>query len=339
MTPFQTFLMNAQRSLTVIHFISSAKEVHELPVMKGETGEILFIKFKRSNIVDCMHILEGYKALILKQLKYELQQLRLSSYADFQIVKYFCVNMSVMTTPEALSFSIGLSNPDQNESVITVNWRGIAAQTMLLHTAKGNHPNNRIAMNSVCKNKKLTKQDDHGFIRHSQLVVSTAKRFLKAKGLDRVNYAAIHIRSEKMGLREPRFPGSFQMCLQKLSQAIENLTTIENNLSIVYITDYGPYSSDTCQRCKSGIKISKWLEEQNVTEMKFDPTTFNLPSDSGFAAAVEVNVLASAKYLIVCGGGAFQSQVISAFYRHHRNSNAGNRIVKVCTMDSDLTSR
>ncbi len=339
MTPFQTFLTNAHRSITVIHFISTNKEVHELPVMKGRIGTILREKFKHRSVVNCIDILEDHKQLILSHLNSEVQGLSYNSpspYPNFKIVKYFCINMSTMLTPEALSSKLQLGNPDQNESVIVVNWRGMSAQTMLVDTAKGSHPNNRIAMNSSCKNKKFIKQDFHSFIQYSQLVLSTTKLFLKEKRLDVSDYVAVHIRGEKMGLREPRLRGSFQLCLEKLSSVIDDVIAM-NNLSVVYITDYGPYSSDTCKHCKSGVRITKWIQEQRgVKELQFDPMSMHLPADSGLAAAVETNVMASARYLIVCGGGSFQSQVINNFHKHQRDNDAKGRIFKVCTDDGNV---
>ena len=336
MTQFQTFLMNAHRQVTVIHFIPF-KEAHELSVMKGKTGEIISAAFKHSNVVDCSKILDNYKQLIRKHLNEEVQKLSFNSpspYPDFRIVKYFCVNMSAMTTPESLFSKLHLGNPDQNESLIVVNWRGTAAQAILTNTAKGIHPNNRIAMDSPCKMKKLSKLQAP--ILYSQLVLSTTKRFLETNGLFEGDYAAVHIRSEKMGIREPRFHGSFKKCLEKLSSAIDNLAAKKDNMSIVYITDYGPYSSDTCKHCSSGPHTRRWIENRNAEQLQFDPTIYNLPPDSGLAAAVEANVLALAKYLIVCGGGAFQAQVVGKFYKEHRNTNAGQRIIRVCTEDSDL---
>lgn len=340
LTQFQMFLMNGHRSITVVHFISK-KEVHEFSVMKGKTGTIIREKFKHNSVVDCIEILEESKNLILNRLNDEVQRLSSntpSPYPDFKIVKYFCVNMSVMHTPNGLSSIVHLENLDQNESVIIVNWRGMSAQTVMVDTAKGNHPNNRIAMDSACKAKKLSKQDNHGFLKHSQLVMSTTKDFLRNKGIDETDYIAVHVRSEKLGLREARLHGSFKLCLDKLSSTVDDLAATKN-LSVVYITDYGPYSSDTCRQCKSGIQISGWMKERGIEEVKFDPLSVNLPPDSGFAAAVETNVLASAKYLIVCGGGAFQTQVITNFHALHRmnyshTDPSSRSLHSVCTDDS-----
>ena len=335
-TPFQSFLMNAHRQVTVIHFIP-IKETHELPVMKGGTGELIAAGFKQSNVIDCSQILNSYKQLILKHLNDEVQKLSFTSpspYPDFKIAKYFCVNMSVMNTPESLSSKVHLGNPDLNESVIVVNWRGTAAQAVLTNTAKGAHPNNRIAMDSSCKLKRMSKAQAP--ILHSPLVLSTTKRFIEANGLLDGNYVAVHIRSEKMGIREPRFRGAFKKCLEKLSYAIDHLPIKQENLSLIYITDYGPYSSDTCRHCSSGSHVVKWIKSQNAEQLQFDPTEYGLPADSGLAAAVEANVLAFAKYLVVCGGGAFQAQVVEKFHREHRHTNARRRITRVCTEDSDL---
>ena len=333
-TPFQTFLTNAHRQVTVIHFIPF-KEAHELPVMKGRTGELIATGFKHSNVIDCSKILNNYKQLILKNLNDEVRKLSPSPYPDFKIAKYFCVNMSVMNTPESLSSKVHLGNPDLNESVIVVNWRGTAAQAVLTNTAKGTHPNNRIAMDSSCKLKKMSRAQVP--ILHSPLVLSTTKRFIEANGLLDGNYAAVHIRSEKMGIREPRFRGAFKKCLEKLSHAIDRLPIKQENLSLIYITDYGPYSSDTCKHCGSGSYVLKWIESQNAEQLQFDPTEYSLPADSGLAAAVEADVLAFAKYLVVCGGGAFQAQVVEKFHREHRHTNAGRHVTRVCTEDSDLS--
>ncbi len=329
--------MNGQRSITVVHFISG-KEVHELSVMKGETGVIIRKKFKRESVIDCINILKDKKALIQSHLNDEVQRLSSntpSPYPNFKIVKYVCVNMSSMHTPNGLSSSIHLGNPDQNESIIFVNWRGTSAQTVVVDTAKGSHPNNRIAMKSTCSTKKLSKQDNHGFIQHSQLVMSTTKHFLRDKGFDETDYIAVHVRSEKLGLREHRLPGSFNLCLEKLSATIDDLAATKN-LSFVYITDYGLYSSDTCKRCKSGMRVSEWTKKQGTEELKFDPKSVSLPADSGLAAAVETNVLASAKYLIVCGGGAFQAQVVTNFHALHGDSNTESRLYSICTEESNI---
>ncbi len=337
LTRFQTFLTNGHRRVTVVHFISR-KEVHELSVMKGETGKNIRDKFQHESVIDCIGILKKTKNLIQSHLNNEVQRfssITPSPYPNFKIVKYFCVNMSIMHTPNGLASKVHLENPDQNESVIFVNWRGTSAQTLLIDTAKGVHSNNRIAMDSVCKTKKFSREDNHGFIQHSQLVKKTTKGFLAKKGLDGMDYIAVHIRSEKLGLREPRFPGSFKLCLKKLSRTIDDLAATKN-LSFVYITDFGLYGSDSCKSCRSGLRVSNWTKQRGIEELKFDPTSMDLPADSGLAAAVETNVLASAKYLVVCGGGAFQGQVVTNFRALHSDSDIESRLYPVCTENGNI---
>ena len=327
----KTFLEKAPREVTVIHFVAY-KEVHELPVLtKGKVGHNIQAAFERSNVVDCKALLPDYDHLITQHLNNEVTRLGLVSYPNFKIVKYFCVNMSVLTTPESLASNIRLRPSDHNETVVIVNWRGIATQSVLLNTAKGAHINNRIAINSTCRDRRLSARQS--LIQYSSLVLKTTELFLKKSRLSGVEYAAVHIRSEKMGLREPRFPSSFKDCLRKLKQAIHTISVSKPNVTFVYITDYGPYSSDTCKHCKSGERVLDWLKRRGDHQLQFDPLQYDLPIDSGLAAAIEANVLASARYLLVCGGGAFQKQVTTRFLRKQR---AGNSLFKVCTEDSDL---
>lgn len=333
----RTFIEQAPREVTVIHFVAY-KEVHELPVLvKGTVGRALQAEFEQSSVVDCKTLLPDYVQLITEHLNDEVTRLSLNSpewYPNFKIVKYFCVNMSVLTTPESLASNVRLRPSDHNETVVIVNWRGIATQSILLNTAKGAHINNRIAIDSTCRDKRLSARQST--ISYSSLVLKTTKSLLKNSRLSGVEYAAVHIRSEKMGLREPRFPGSFNDCLHKLKLAIKRMAASKPNVTFIYITDYGPYSSDTCKHCRSGERILDWLRKQGDHQLQFDPLQYDLPVDSGLAAAVEANVLASARYLFVCGGGAFQKQVTTRFLRKHRFGEAGNSLFRVCTEDSDF---
>lgn len=334
MSSFKTFIEHASREVTVVHFVS-AKEVHELSVLdKPETGWTIQRSFKSDNVIDCRALVPDYVQLITERLNEEVATAT-ESYPKFRVTKYLCVNMSVLTIPQSLASKLDLSmSADQNETVIIVNWRGIATQSVLTNTAKGTHLNNRVAINSTCRDRKIAVQQRT--ISYSPLVLKTTNLVLKELRLTNVDYVAVHIRGEKMGLREPRFPGAFGKCLQKLALEISALSKNNPNIPVLYITDYGPYSSDTCRHCKSGERLVSWLKQRGDHQVTVDPIKYNLPPDSGLAAVIEANFLASARYLFVCGGGAFQKQVISRFLSKHKGKNPGNALFRVCTEDSDL---
>ena len=142
---FRDFLHHAERDLIVIHFVAE-KEAHELPVMTGQVGKFLCESFKKDSIVDCKNILVDFPRRISDALTLETNEARV---APFHVAKYFCVNMSHLTTPEQLASRIGF-DAAESLSILIVNWRGTSDKKFISSSAMGQHLNNRVLMANSC---------------------------------------------------------------------------------------------------------------------------------------------------------------------------------------------
>lgn len=330
---FEAFVKNASRSITVVHYIS-AKETHELAVMKGETKSRIEQDFRKNSVIDCKHHLSNYKEMIERALSTELQS---SPQDRFHIHKYWCVNMSALSTPRRSAAEMEFGSGDA--TIFIVNWRGLGKGKLVRNSAKGLHTNNRIAMFNGCRHHLgITWQN---LVAYSPQVEQTARDFAASLGLSPAEkFVAVHIRSEKLGLREPRLPGVTTACFQELLRQKEKIVQEHPSLRVVYLADYSPYSSDTCKRCKGSKDIKLLLWARNIQTTYFDPAHLNATVvDSGFAAAVESHFLASSSFLLLCGGGGYQNQVAARFERLKFKTHSTDRdkeFFRVCAEDKEI---
>ncbi len=325
---FEEFVMLARRRLVVIHLVAE-KAAHEVPVLKGAVKTYLQEEFSQSNVVDCRSQMTSFGDQLLSSLNQEAARHKVSK---FRIDKYFCVNISQRTTPQELAIKMRLSpDEDSDMSVIVFNWRGFFDTPVLTASAKGSHPNNRLIL-SGCETKAPE------IIRQSSRVIAAANRYMQHLNLTG-NYLAIHLRSEKMGHREERFPGAVGKCMEKVLATRDQITSEVPSLRTIFITDYGPYSSDTCLKCKGGFTVSKLLAEKGLAPTHYDPVALGEVADRGFAAAVELRVMAKANFLILCGGGAFQSQAAQRFLQEQDSGPMTvQRLFMVCTDDARVNA-
>ena len=327
---FNEFLQYSSRELIVIHFIP-INEAHELKVMTKWNGSHIRSALKYDSVVDCAPYLQGYRAHLTKTLNWELQAASVRG-PQFNIVKYVCVNMSVLTTPPKLSAKVGIPSKG-DASLIIVNWRGASKNAVITNSAKGAHLNKKVSMAGVCRRSNVSRLISDA-LPHSKLVSQTARRFMKSIGLKPgQDFIAIHLRSEKIGLREARFRHALKACIDKLTAVRTELTIAHPNLTVIDMTDFGPYSSDTCRDCWSAKMASNKYEQLAIEPVHFDPASFNVPIDRGFASAVDVELLASSSYLVLSGGGAFQNQAALRFLKNGRTK---DRLIQLCTTDGQV---
>lgn len=337
---YETFLRTARRELIVAHYISP-KETHELSVMKGEVKSRVEKGFQQDSVIDCSNHLSNYRAMIENALNGELktsQSLALTQ-EQFRVDKYWCINMTVFSTPQETAERLGLGGERDNVSLIVVNWRGMGKRQVVRNSAKGVHLNNRIAMMKGCK-QHLSTGWRH-LISYSPLVLQTARHFASFLGLSPTDaYAAVHIRSEKLGLREARLPGVTEACFNELMKLKNRLVQDKPSLKVFYIADFAPYSSDTCKNCRGAKDVKKLFLQRNIYNTYFDPLHFNVTLDNGLAAAVESQFLASANFLFLCGGGGYQTQITARFLdvKHKTNTDYKHKdVFKVCNDDTDVS--
>lgn len=336
LAPFETFLRLGSRSVVVVHYISTVKEAHELAVMRGEAKEKIEEGFRLQPFTDCWAHLSSYRNTIEKALNAELTSSQ-QSRDPFRVAKYWCVNMSSSTTPRESAAKMGFTVGDV--TVIVVNWRGLGKGKFVRNSVRGFHANNRIAMFNACRHHLSTSWRTP--ISYSPLVERTAQLFAASLGLSPADeFAAVHIRSEKLGLREPRMPGVTAACFAELMQLQQSMARDYPSLRFIYVTDYSPYSSDTCKKCRGSRDVRQLLQDRSIRTTYFDPAHFNVTVDSGLAAAVESHFLSSASFLLLCGGGGYQNQIRSRFILKQNTHSATDRekaVLRVCIEDSDIS--
>ena len=344
---FSNFLQYSSRNVVVVHYIS-LRETHELVVMKGEVGEKITEDFKENHIIDCREHLSGYLRMLEEAINSEVSASAVSTQPhraidEFRVVKYWCVNMSVFSTPQESAQKMEFGS-DEDVTIIVVNWRGLGNKQVIKSSVKGRHMNNRVAMFNTCKQRSITNWKN--LITYSPLIFQTVEQFAASLKLKKEEpFAVVHVRSEKLGLREPRLPGVTSACFEELMQLTDKLARKHPSMKFIYITDYGPYSSDTCRKCRGSKDVRRFLLKRNITPLYFEPSRFNLTNDTGLAAAVESQFISSASFLFLCGGGGYQNQIASRFQqmKHHQSSLTETssiarqkRIFRVCNDDNDI---
>ena len=327
---FRDYLKLASRQLIVIHYIPIT-EAHELKVMKLKNGSWIRSALKKNSVAECGSYLKGYQELLTKSLNAELLAASVGGQ-PFSIVKYVCVNMSVLTTPQELGAKVGIPSRG-GMSVVIVNWRGTSKNTMIINSAKGAHLNKRVSMANVCQINNVSALVSE-VLPHSTSVTKMVDVFGSSIGLKTgQDFIAVHLRSEKIGLREARFPNALEACVKELMTVRRRLANAHPSMNIIDMTDFGPYSSDTCRTCKSALVAGGMYKDEGIKSVYFDPANFDAPHDRGFASAVDVELLASSSYLVLCGGGAFQNQ---AALRFLANGKTRDRLIQVCMTDSSV---
>lgn len=340
---FGNFLQYSSRNVVVVHYISM-RETHELAVLKGGVGEKIEQDFKVNNIIDCREHLSGYLGMLEGAINSEVSasSATLQPYRaidKFRVVKYWCVNMSVFSTPQesAEKMGFGLS---EDVTIIVVNWRGLSNKPVIKGSVRGLHMNNRVAMFNTCKHRTLTNRKN--LIAYSPFIIRTAQLYAASLKLEEDEiFAVVHLRSEKLGLREPRLPGVTLACFDELMRLTDNLAGKYPSMRFIYVTDYGPYSSDTCRKCRGSKDMKRFLHKRNISPVYFEPSHFNITNDTGVAAAVESQFMSSASFLFLCGGGGYQHQIASRFQLNRQSSMTDTRakpkrIFRVCNDDNDI---
>jgi hypothetical protein len=313
-----------------MHFIHSHESRERKVLIGGPAGEELFNRLKEEYVFEC-HDLNVIKP-ILNDIITALNEHVKYSTNPFIVSKYYCVDASVITSPHELAEKCHLNT--SMLSLMVLNWRGIHDNNgIVVNTAIGLHKSKRLLIQGVTlKNHPRGSTD---IFRHSWRVLITASNFIKSLNLIYNNFIAIHIRSEKLGQRNSRINKYTVNCLLKAMDVVKSLK-LNRELRTIVMTDYGTYGSDSCLACKGARQISEVLEKYNIQPIHFNPLEYQTTDDAGFVAAVEMEVLVKAKYVVLIGGGAFQKQIAMHKYKYDLLKRRDSAI-KVCWEDEIKT--
>ena len=329
---FNVFLRSSNRYITVVHFIHE-RESREKRILLGPAGLELRQRLSVQPVFQCQDY-PNIKPLahdIITSLN-NLAAASDSNTKPFVLYRYFCINASKVITPTFLAEKCGLKPFNADISVIVVNWRGIGDTRVVKNSAKGFHRSQRLVIRNMTL--RTHPKGNRDVFKHSLNVLRNASYFLSKLKLTYNKFIGIHIRSEKLGIRSTRISKFIGMCMRKAMELTSKFQEQFGNFTTVVLTDYGTHGSDSCVACKGAKKIQNILAKYNMYPVEFNPLD-HPPSfyDSGFVAAVEMEMLVKARYIILVGGGAFQKQI--AMQKHKFSSyKTRNSVVKVCWEDN-----
>ena len=319
---FHDFILYAPRDIVVVYFIH--KE-HPRPRTFRLSYRYLWIlklvSESKTPVIDCTNEI-FYEEQIYGGLLGTLLNITVKYGAvNFRIVKFICVAGERDATTDQLREQIGL----EKKTVIFPEWRGCAykhcnlemrhksatyTRTRLLYTLRGE------------KKSPLNVSYDN-----SNVVMETANLFIENLNLTK-KYISVYMRIEKLLKTNNTFriDKNYLKCctstLQKVLAGVKKRYKISN---VLLTTDLGRYGSDACPGdCQRvGAQILKDVEKTNkIKVFDYDPSKTPLKIDNGgFAAMVEIEMLARARRIITVGLGLFKEQVTRLYQKRNVDHN------------------
>lgn len=332
-TSLEELLRHGDRNLIFLHFIST-KPAREYKISSRATNHFLKSAFRKSAIVDCKDQPELVKLsqLVASNLNARLGNTPLETTTPsqpFTVHRYFCVNLTHGLISTNLESDI--KHHSGNTTIVVINWRGTTNTSFIKSSAKGAHASKKTIMHERCSDKASPKLHQ---VRFSQKVLSASEKFKQELGIGDEQYVVVHIRTEKMFLRQSRFPRLLKNCIiEGLQKRDEFLSRQKERIKVLYFDDTGAFGSQTCKNCKGTGEYLRVLEGYKLSVSHFLPSHYNFPLDSGFVAAVEMNVMSHASHLILIGGGAFQNQLHLHYEDNQVDSNRKTKAIRVCSTD------
>ena len=329
---FQDFVLYAPRDIVVVYFIHNE---HPRPRTFRLSYRYLrmlkLVSESETPVIDCTDEI-FYEEQIYGGLLGTLLNITIKYGAvNFRIVKFICVAGERDATTDQLRKQIGL----EKKTVIFPEWRGCAykhcnlemrhksatyTRTRLLYTLRGE------------KESPLNVSYDN-----SNVVMETANLFIKNLNLTNKPYVSVYMRIEKLLKTNNTFriDKNYLKCctstLQKLLAGIKKRYKISN---VLLTTDLGRYGSDACPGdCQLvGAQILKGVEKTNkIKVFDYDPSRTPQKIDNGgFAAMVEIEMLARAKRIITVGPGLFKEQVTRLYQKRNVDPNMPVSVYAIC---------
>ena len=310
----ETFLTKAKRSLIVLQFFYNGDKL-------GRRKADLMLRFNEAYVYDCTIYMKNSLDTFVKILNER-------ATSSFSVKACYCVNASHEIYPDKLAEIIGIQG-DSDASVIFKNWRGIS-ESGPITTANGYQKKGRLFVPGL--EKAAIPNGGTVALPYSSYVRRNASNFIRSLNIE-AEFVVVHLRSERLGERDERINGYFAQCWAEVSKILqEDILSEHPNITVLYFTDYGLLGSSSCLRKNcSGARIANaMLAKNGLKATRFDPAKFNAVSDSGFVALVEQCVMAMSRYLLLVGGGSFQTQIRQQFL----SQPTAERGFTVCSADN-----
>ena len=323
---FEDFVLYAPRDVVVVYFIH--KENPRPRTFRMSYRYLRALKLVTEAeipIIDCTDEI-FYEEQIYGGLVGTLLNITAKYGAvNFRIVKFICVAGERDVTTDQLREHIGL----EKKTVIFPEWRGCGYKHCNLELRQKYITHSRPKLLYTLKGEKETPLN-LTYI-SSDLVMKTADVFIRNLNLTKKPFISIYMRMEKLVKTNNtiHIDNSYLKCCTSTLQKVLASVRRRYKLSDVLLTtDLGRYGSDACpDQCQVvGMKVLKNVEITNkIKVFDYDPSKAPLKIDNnGFAAMVEMEMLARARRLITVGLGQFKEQLIQLYGKKSVHGNVYN---------------
>ena len=313
---FDEFLSKGAKNFILLHLFygeSDGKSFSELKSNKSDILE-LFIKHN-SSVVSCGNIkyMKEVSKGFLKAIKFSTR----SKWREFNVIHCCCVDAFRGTSREMVWKKCGIADFKKKLSIVVTNWRGVNDKVNFrLYTPE-------FSMAYVPKPWKNAYP-------YNSRVRENASSFLKSVS-EGQPLLLVHIRSEKLGMREKSYPNYFNNCINKIMELTSEIASRNktHKFTTACITDVSQHGSRSCKKnCLGKELMALAIKKHKLNHVWYDPHKFNGLADSTFVAAVEQEMMSMADELILVGGGSFQAQLKLRF---SLNNHSPSQVHQICT--------
>ena len=328
LAPFEDFVYGAPRDVVVVYFVHKERSRPRTFRLSYRYLQILkLVTEAEIPIVDCTnevaHDEQIYGGLVSALLNVTAKY----GAVNFRIVKFICVAGERDVTTDQLKKQLGLAK----KTVIFPEWRGCAYTHCNLEMHRKYMTHSRPKLLYRLKGEKESPLNLS--YASSNLVMETANFLIDKLNPTKEPYVSVYVRMEKLLKRNATLyidKAYLKCCTSLLQKVLANIKKKHKLANVLLITDMGKYGSDSCiDGCiPAREELLEIIEEQNKIKMfDYDPSETPLKIDnSGFAAMVEMEMLAKATKLITVGPGIFKEQVA----RLYENRNAHSSVYSIC---------
>ena len=329
LTSFEDFVHYAPRDVTVVYFVHNEGHRPRTFCLSYRYLRILkLVTEAEIPVIDCTNEV-SHEEQIYNGLLDTLSNLTAKyGVANFKIVKFICVDGERDTTTSQIRAQLG----PKKTTVIIPEWRGCGYRICNLKLRHSIITHHRAKLLYTLKGEKETPLN-LTYV-SSDLVMKTADLFMKNLNLTTKQFISIYMRMEKLVKTnstihiDTRYLKCCTSTLQKVLASVKRRYKLSN---VLLTTDLGRYGSDACPgQCQVvGMKVLKNVENTNKIKMfDYDPSKTPLKIDNnGFAAMVEMEMLARASRLITVGLGQFKEQLA---HLYGKKTGHANDVYSIC---------
>ena len=330
---FEEFVLYAPRDIVVVYFIHKEYYKPRSFRLLYRHGRLLkLVSEAESPVIDCTNEIAHEEQINGGLLGTLLNISAKYGAVNFRIVKFICAAGEREITTDQLREQLG----PKKKTVIFPEWRGCAYKHCNLEMRHQPTIHSRTRVLYKLKGEKQSPLNV-SYV-NSDTVMETASLFIKNLNLTKKPYISVYMRIEKLIKTKNTFhinESYLNCCTSVLRKVLANIKKRYQLTNVLLITDLGKYGSDACPGdCQVvGTELLRNVEKvNNMKAFSYDPSRTPLKIDnSGFAAMVEMEMLARARRLITVGFGLFKEQVTQLYAKR---KGFDNNVYAICREQS-----